>query len=40
MTTNNKSYKNAGVDLTAGYKSVELIKKHIARTINAELYPI
>ncbi|MGI6744886.1 MAG: phosphoribosylformylglycinamidine cyclo-ligase [Acutalibacteraceae bacterium] len=35
MTTNNKSYKNAGVDLTAGYKSVELIKKHIARTINA-----
>ena len=27
-----KSYKEAGVDVTAGYKSVELIKKHVART--------
>lgn len=27
------SYKNAGVDITAGYKSVELMKKHIARTL-------
>lgn len=27
-----QSYKNAGVDITAGYKSVELIKKHIAKT--------
>ncbi len=35
MTSSNKSYKNAGVDLAAGYKSVELIKKHIARTFNA-----
>ena len=27
-----KSYAAAGVDITAGYKSVELMKKHIART--------
>ena len=26
------SYKAAGVDITAGYKAVELMKKHIART--------
>jgi len=26
------SYKAAGVDVTAGYRSVELIKKHVART--------
>ena len=35
---NNKSrsdsYAAAGVDITAGYKSVELMKKHIARTKN------
>ncbi len=29
-----ESYKSAGVDITAGYKSVELMKKHIARTKN------
>lgn len=29
------SYAKAGVDITAGYKSVELMKKHIARTKNA-----
>ena len=29
-----ESYKAAGVDITAGYKSVELMKKHIARTRN------
>ena len=28
------SYAEAGVDITAGYKSVELMKKHIARTKN------
>ena len=28
------SYAAAGVDITAGYKSVELMKKHIARTKN------
>ena len=27
-----ESYKAAGVDITAGYKAVELMKKHIART--------
>ncbi len=36
MLNNSKSdsYKEAGVDITAGYKSVELMKKHIARTKN------
>ena len=29
-----KSYADAGVDITAGYKAVELMKKHIARTKN------
>ncbi|MBR1971015.1 MAG: phosphoribosylformylglycinamidine cyclo-ligase [Clostridia bacterium] len=28
-----ESYKEAGVDITAGYKAVELMKKHIARTM-------
>lgn len=28
-----ESYKDAGVDITAGYKSVELMKKHIRRTL-------
>ena len=37
MHTNSKSeaYAAAGVDITAGYKSVELMKEHIARTRNA-----
>ena len=30
-----ESYKKAGVDVTAGYKAVELMKTHIARTMNA-----
>lgn len=30
-----ESYKQAGVDITAGYKAVELMKKHIARTMTA-----
>ena len=36
MYTNSKSeaYAAAGVDITAGYKAVELMKKHIARTRN------
>lgn len=35
MSTNSKSdsYAAAGVDITAGYKAVELMKQHIARTI-------
>ncbi len=28
-----ESYKQAGVDITAGYRAVELMKKHIARTL-------
>jgi phosphoribosylformylglycinamidine cyclo-ligase len=30
-------YKNSGVDIEAGYKSVELMKKHIARTMRPEV---
>ena len=32
MESFSQSYKDAGVDVTAGYKAVELMKKHIART--------
>ncbi|MDR0987625.1 MAG: phosphoribosylformylglycinamidine cyclo-ligase [Ruminococcus sp.] len=32
MNSFSDSYKEAGVDITAGYKSTELIKKHVART--------
>lgn len=32
MKSFSESYKNAGVDVTAGYKSVELMKEHIKRT--------
>ena len=28
-----RSYAEAGVDITAGYKAVELMKAHIARTV-------
>ena len=30
-------YKNAGVDIEAGYKSVELMKEHVKRTMRAEV---
>ena len=30
-----ESYKESGVDITAGYKAVELMKTHIARTLTA-----
>ena len=30
-------YKNAGVDIEAGYKSVELMKKHIQKTMRPEV---
>lgn len=33
MKSHSNSYKEAGVDITAGYKSVELMKTHIARTM-------
>ena len=31
-------YKKAGVDIVAGYKSVELMKKHVKRTMRPEDY--
>ena len=33
MKSFSESYKEAGVDITAGYKAVELMKKHVARTM-------
>ncbi len=33
MKSFSESYKDAGVDITAGYKAVELMKEHIARTV-------
>ena len=30
-------YKNAGVDIEAGYKSVELMKEHIKQTMRPEV---
>ena len=35
MKSFSESYKNAGVDVTAGYKAVELMKEHVARTVTA-----
>ena len=32
-----ESYKAAGVDITAGYKAVELMKSHIARTMTKDV---
>lgn len=33
----NMDYKNAGVDIEAGYKSVELMKEHIKKTMRPEV---
>ena len=33
MNSYSESYKQAGVDVTAGYKAVELMKSHVARTV-------
>ena len=33
MKSFSESYKNAGVDITAGYRAVELMKKHISKTL-------
>ena len=33
MRSYSESYKSAGVDVTAGYKAVELMKSHVARTM-------
>jgi phosphoribosylformylglycinamidine cyclo-ligase len=35
MKSYSESYKASGVDITAGYKAVELMKTHIARTMTA-----
>ena len=35
MKSYSESYKNAGVDITAGYKAVDLMKEHIKRTMTA-----
>ena len=35
MKSQSESYKASGVDITAGYKAVELMKSHIARTITS-----
>ena len=33
-------YKNAGVDIEAGYKSVELMKKHVQATLRRDVLTI
>ena len=33
-----KAYKDAGVDITAGYRAVELMKTHIARTLTKGVF--
>lgn len=33
MKSESLSYRDAGVDITAGYRAVELMKKHVARTM-------
>ncbi len=35
MKSYSESYKASGVDITAGYKAVELMKSHIARTLTS-----
>ena len=35
MKSESASYKAAGVDITAGYKAVELMKQHVARTMTS-----
>ena len=30
-------YKNSGVDIEAGYKSVELMKEHVKKTMREEV---
>ena len=35
MKSYSESYKEAGVDITAGYKAVELMKQHIAKTMTS-----
>lgn len=35
MKSYSDSYKAAGVDVTAGYKAVELMKAHVAKTMTS-----
>ena len=35
MKSYSEAYKDAGVDITAGYRAVELMKQHIAKTMTA-----
>ena len=35
MQSRSDSYAAAGVDITAGYRAVELMKTHIAKTMRA-----
>ncbi len=35
MKSYSESYKKAGVDVTAGYRAVELMKSHVARTVTS-----
>ena len=37
LEDNKMDYKNAGVDIEAGYKSVELMKEHIKKTMRSEV---
>ena len=37
MKSFSESYKKAGVDVTAGYKAVELMKAHVARTMTSSV---
>ncbi len=36
QNSHSASYAAAGVDITAGYKAVELMKQHVARTLDAQ----
>ncbi len=37
MNSFSNSYKDAGVDVTAGYKAVELMKQHVAKTMTSNV---
>ncbi len=37
MKSYSDSYKEAGVDVTAGYRAVELMKQHVAKTMNEQV---
>ncbi|MBF1341241.1 MAG: phosphoribosylformylglycinamidine cyclo-ligase, partial [Mogibacterium diversum] len=33
MKSQSESYKEAGVDITSGYRAVELMKEHVGKTM-------